>query len=259
MHGLLLGWEIVFPLCTKEWTENASLVNVKYNCIFSKISNYNFSHWSIWQFFLRWNWKHGFISSSPDKVEYLIPWSSCFQKYYLASQLCSLQKWWCWRKGQWLRHGAAGAHSSAKSCHRNASSPSSQTSISWVSEIQDKLILFLQQCFLLHLQIKKKSLRPARPLKEGLIFKEKCLYFLNSTTALLRAQIRPRLPDYRKKLFVNKQVLKLSLKAISTVQNPSTKSQMWPLSKENQKNSPPSPLDRMNAQLEKWQLGHFSK
>lgn len=51
------------------------------------------------KFSLRWNWMHGFISCSPDKVEYLIPWNSCFQKYYLASQLYSLQKWWCWRKG----------------------------------------------------------------------------------------------------------------------------------------------------------------
>lgn len=70
----------------------------------------------------------------------------------------------------------------------------SYISVSCISEIQGKVILFLQQCFLLHfdLQIKKKSLSPARPWKKGLIFKKKCLCFLNSTTALLRAQARPR-------------------------------------------------------------------
>lgn len=112
--------------------------------------------------FLRWNWMHGFISCLPDKVEYLTPWNSCVQKYYLASQLCSLQNW-CGKKGQsvcaMMLKGQLELAHQPNHVKEMLFLPLHKL-VSWVSEIQDKLILFLQHCFLphFHLQILKNCL-----------------------------------------------------------------------------------------------------
>jgi len=60
--------------------------------------------------FLQMKLKAWLMSCLPDRAEYLFPWNSCLQKYYLGFQPCPLQKWWrLWTGIIWSSHAIQGA------------------------------------------------------------------------------------------------------------------------------------------------------
>lgn len=141
---------------------------------------------------------HGFISCLPDRAEYLIPWNSCFQKYYLASQPCSLQKGWCWRKGQ---SGCAiiltgQLEFTHQLNHVKEILLPSLHKLRFLEFLRFKISLsyFYSSVFFYTYKLKKKiSLSPARPRKKRFDFQGEVSLVSQQYTALLRAQNRPRL------------------------------------------------------------------
>lgn len=141
---------------------------------------------------------HGFISCLPERAEYPIPWNSCFQKYYLASQPCSLQKGWCWRKGQFgcaiiLTGQLEFTH---QLNHVKEILLPSLHKLRFLEFLRFKISLsyFYSSVFFYTYKLKKKkSLSPARPQKKRFDFQREVSLVSQEYTALLRAQSRPRL------------------------------------------------------------------
>lgn len=182
------------------------------------------------KFFLRWNWMHGFISCLPcrvpDSLEFLFSEIlSAFSVMFFV-EIVVLEE-----RQIWLCHdtqGAVGAHSSGKSYQKNVFSslfPNFRFLGFWDSRQAYLISAAVFSSTLPLTNLKTLSLSLARPQKK-VWFLKRSLCFLNSTQLFSEPRLGSRLPDYSKKLFLNKQVLKLSLKAVSSVQKTSTKSQM---------------------------------